>query len=104
MRKPLQLLAALGVCGALTLAAGAAAPAADPKPGVDWPSFRGIGGAGVADGFATPITWDVPAKKNVRWSAAVPGLGHSSPVIWGSRLCVTTAISGKGDTSLRPGL
>jgi outer membrane protein assembly factor BamB len=46
----------------------------------------------------------VPAKKNVQWTAAVPGLGHSSPVIWGNRLCVTTAISGKGDNSLRIGL
>jgi outer membrane protein assembly factor BamB len=81
-----------------------ATPAADPKPGVDWPSFRGIRGAGVADGFAAATSWDVPANKNVRWSVPVPGLGHSSPVIWGNRLCVTTAISGLKDAGLKPGL
>ncbi len=104
MRKPLLTCAALGLLGSLTFAGLGAAPASDPRPGVDWPSFRGIRGAGVADGFPTPTTWDVPAKKGVRWTAAVPGLGHSSPVIWGSRLCITTAISSKGDNSLRIGL
>jgi outer membrane protein assembly factor BamB len=79
-------------------------PAADPRPGVDWPSFRGIRASGVAEGFPAPATWDVPAGKGVKWSAGVPGLGHSSPVIWGNRLCVTTAISGKTDAGLRIGL
>src|SRR5688572_12554726 len=89
---------------AMAAIAVSAAPDSDPKPGVDWPSFRGIRGAGISDGFPTATTWDVPAKKSVRWTAAVPGLGHSSPVIWGNRLCVTTAISGKADAGLRPGL
>jgi outer membrane protein assembly factor BamB len=92
------------VSSALAVVVAGATPGADPKPGVDWPSFRGINGAGVADGFTTATTWNVPEKKNVRWSAAVPGLGHSSPVIWGNRVCVTTAISGKSDAGLRPGL
>ena len=78
-------------------------PATDAKPSVDWPSFRGIRGAGVADGFPTATTWDVPAKTNVRWSIPVPGLGLSSPVIWGNKLCVTTAISGMQDAGLKPG-
>lgn len=77
---------------------------ADAKPGVDWPSFRGIGGTGIAEGFPTATTWDVAAKKNVLWSTPVAGLGHSSPVIWGSRLCLTTAISGKNDNSIKIGL
>ena len=81
-----------------------AAPDNDPKPGVDWPSFRGIRGAGTSDGFPTATTWNVPDKERRGWSAAVAGLGHSSPVIWGNRLCVTTAISGKTDAGLRIGL
>ena len=91
---------------ALFLVASAVAvrPAADPKPSVDWPSFRGIRGAGVADGFPTATTWDVPAKTNVKWSIDVPGLGLSSPVIWGNKLCVTTAISGLKDAGLKPGI
>jgi outer membrane protein assembly factor BamB len=79
-------------------------PATDPKPGVDWPSFRGIDGSGVAEGFPTATTWDAPAGKGVLWSVSIAGLGHSSPVIWGNRLCVTTAISGRGDAGLKPGL
>ena len=64
-----RLLAAILAGGAgLTMAA---APM-DPKPGVDWPSFRGIRGAGVADGFKTPLTWDVPNGKSI-----VNGSHHS---------------------------
>jgi len=81
----------------------AAATVSDARPGVDWPSFRGIGGSGVADGFPTPTTWDIAAKKNVLWSVPVPGLGHSSPVIWGNQLCLTTAVSGKTDAGLKTG-
>jgi len=104
MPTRLPSLLALCVSSALVVVAAGTAPKADPRPGVDWPSFRGINGAGVADGFTTATTWDVPEKKHVRWSAAVPGLGHSSPIIWGNRLCVTTAISGKTDAGLKPGL
>ncbi len=75
-----------------------------PKPGADWPSFRGINGVGVAEGHATPTTWDVPAGQGLRWRTAIEGLGHSSPVIWGRQLCVTTAVSGKVDAGLRIGL
>jgi outer membrane protein assembly factor BamB len=75
-----------------------------PRPGIDWPSFRGIRASGVADGFALPTNWDVPSGRNVRWKVAVEGLGHSSPVIWGDHLCVTTATSGMKDARLKPGL
>ncbi len=75
-----------------------------PTPGVDWPSFRGIRGAGVADGQATPTTWDVPRARNLQWKTPIAGLGHSSPVVWGSQLCVTTAKSGRADAGLRLGL
>lgn len=80
----------------------AAGPAA-PRPGVDWPGFRGIHARGFADGKPTAAVWDVSAGRNVRWKVKVPGLSHSSPVIWGDRVCVTTAVSGKDDP-LRVGL
>ena len=89
----------------LCVAIGVSARSADTaRPGIDWPSFRGINGAGTAEGFTTPTTWNVPEKKGVLWSVPVAGLGHSSPVIWGNRLCVTTAISGRTDAGLKPGL
>jgi outer membrane protein assembly factor BamB len=51
-----------------------------------------------------PAVWNVAAGTNVLWKTAVPGLGLSSPVVWGDMLCVTSAISGKADAKLRPGL
>src|SRR5436309_540205 len=69
----------------------------DPRPGIDWPSFRGIEASGVGDGFSTATTWDVPKGVGVKWKVPIAGLGHSSPIIWGDRLCLTTAISGKKD-------
>jgi len=32
-------------------------------------------------------------SKNVKWKVAVPGLGHSSPIVWGDKVFVTTAVS-----------
>jgi outer membrane protein assembly factor BamB len=91
---------ALGVA----LATVSVRPAADPRPGIDWPSFRGIRGAGVADGFETPVTWNVPEGKGLRWKTPIEGLGHSSPVVWGNRVCVTTSISGVQNAGLKIGL
>jgi outer membrane protein assembly factor BamB len=74
------------------------------RAGVDWPQFRGIGATGVSEGRPMPVVWNVAAGTNVLWKTAIPGLGLSSPVVWGDMLCVTTAISGKADATLRPGL
>jgi outer membrane protein assembly factor BamB len=78
--------------------------APDPKPGVDWPSFRGIRAAGVADGFQTLTTWDVARNHGVRWRTPLQGLGTSSPIVWANRVCVTAAISGSGNTNIKIGL
>ncbi len=60
----------------------------------NWPSFRGPGATGVLDGaHGAPIAWDVAANRNIAWRTAIPGLGHSSPIIWGDRIFVTTAVS-----------
>lgn len=75
-----------------------------PRPGIDWPQFRGISAAGISEGTPVPSVWNVADGKNVVWKTPVPGLGLSSPVVWGDQLCVSTAISGKADASLRPGL
>jgi outer membrane protein assembly factor BamB len=81
-----------------------AAVPARPRPGVDWPSFRGPQAAGVAEGFATPLRWNVEKGEGLRWKTAVPGLGHSSPVVWGDLVCVTTSVSGAPDAGLKVGL
>ncbi len=68
-----------------------------------WPQFRGVHASGVADGPA-PTTWNGETGENIKWKTPIPGLGHSSPIIWGDRLFVTTAISGKKDPELKVGL
>jgi outer membrane protein assembly factor BamB len=73
------------------------------KP-ANWPSFRGMGATGVADGQYPPIEWDAGAGKNILWKTAIPGLANSSPVIWGDRVFVTTAISSDPESKLKHGL
>lgn len=68
----------------------------------NWPSFRGPQASGVGSGPA-PTTWDGEKSVNVAWKTAIPGLAHSSPVVWGDRIFVTSAVSPE-DTSLRVGL
>ena len=70
----------------------------------NWPSFRGPGASGVADGPPAPTTWDVPANKNVKWRVPVAGLSHSSPVVWGNQVCVASAISSTASADLKVGL
>jgi outer membrane protein assembly factor BamB len=59
----------------------------------DWPQFRGPGGTGIG-AAKLPTEWD--AEKNVAWKTAIPGRGLSSPVVWGDRVFVTSAIQGGG--------
>ncbi len=68
-----------------------------------WPQFRGTNASGIGSG-KPPIKFNVPENENVLWKSPVPGLGHSSPIVWGNRVFVTTAISGQLDPQLRVGL
>jgi outer membrane protein assembly factor BamB len=78
-------------------------PAAAPAKG-SWPSFRGVRATGVADGQDLPDRWDLATGDNILWRATVPGLAHSSPVVWGDRLFLVTAISSDPDAGFRKGL
>jgi len=55
----------------------------------DWPYWRGPQSDGNARGDA-PLRWS--DTENIAWKADIPGRGHSSPVIWGDRIFLTTAI------------
>ncbi len=59
----------------------------------NWPTFRGEFARGVADDQALPDKWDIKTGKNVRWRTEIPGMGHSSPVIWGDRVFLTSAVA-----------
>jgi outer membrane protein assembly factor BamB len=83
-------------------ARGALPPTAPPSG--NWPSFRGVEASGVASGQNLPDRWDVASGEHIVWRTAVPGLAHSSPVVWGNRLFVTTAVSGDPKATFRKGL
>lgn len=56
-----------------------------------WPQFRGPGSRGVADGADLPGRWS--PDQNIAWEREVPGRGWSSPVVWGDRVYLTTAVN-----------
>jgi outer membrane protein assembly factor BamB len=60
---------------------------------VQWPSFRGPGGVGVAHFTTAPVHWDVETGEGVRWNVEGPPDGFNSPVVWGQRLYFSTATS-----------
>jgi len=73
-----------------------------PLADTNWPQFRGPAAGGIGTG-APPQEWNADSGKNIRWKAEIPGLGHSSPVIWGDRIFLTSAV-GAGDAALKVGL
>jgi outer membrane protein assembly factor BamB len=85
---------------------GFKAERANSQPDYDkqWPSFRGPRGCGFLTDSRTPSGWDVESQKGIRWKTPVPGLAHSSPVIWGNLLFVTTAATNLNDATLKLGL
>lgn len=87
-------------------------PPAKRMPGAitssqNWPAFRGNQGRGVADGYPLRTRWNADRKAGevtgVHWRTGIPGLGHSSPVIWGNRLFVCTAVPESGAAALSLG-
>jgi len=70
----------------------------------NWPGFRGEHASGVRDGQNLPEVWDGESGKNIQWKVRIPGLAHSSPIIWEDKLFVTTAISSRDSVSFRHGL
>ena len=102
MQRPRHTRTALPACAAaLTTALAAAQPPEDTH--FPWPSFRGPSASGIADGQAPPTEWDAGTGRNIRWSTEIPGLGHSSPIVWGDRVFLTTAVSADPDPVFRYG-
>ena len=68
----------------------------------NWPQFRGTtAGVGV-DHPDLPDTWST--TENVAWATEIPGLGWSSPVVWGDHVFLTTVVSTEQQEAPRPGL
>lgn len=73
----------------LFLVLGCAAALAGPAAATNWPRFRGPNGTGVSDDKNIPVEWN--NKQGVLWKTPLPGVGHSSPVVWGDRLFLESA-------------
>ena len=84
MRKPHSLLVAFGFT---VVTAGALGQAVNPL--AQWGQWRGPLATGAAPKADPPVEWS--ETKNIRWKTKLPGLGHSSPVVWGNLVFVTTA-------------
>ncbi len=61
--------------------------------GMNWPQWRGPDGAGVSSETSLPLEWG--RDKNIVWKTPIPGRGHSSPVVWGSRIFLTVDLEGE---------
>jgi len=68
------------------LSAGAAS-------GTNWPAWRGPSGQGISEEKNLPKEWS--ATKNIKWKTPIAGRGHSSPIVWGNKIFLTTAIEGE---------
>jgi outer membrane protein assembly factor BamB len=80
----------LGGLLVLILTANLLAAAPDPA---EWPRFRGPNGSGISEAAGFPVQW---TEKDYAWKVALPGGGHSSPVLWGDRLFITSSLDEAG--------
>lgn len=60
-----------------------------------WPQFRGSESIGVAEDAKLPDKWST--TENVAWKTEIPGVGWSSPIVWGNQVFLTSVIN-TGDT------
>lgn len=74
--------------GALQLATGIVAAQ-------EWTRFRGPNGTGASDAATIPVKW---TEADYNWKIELPGLGHSSPAIWGDKVFLLSARPGHSDT------
>jgi outer membrane protein assembly factor BamB len=95
MHRPLLISAAV-------LIASSSLSAAEPEPSRDarWPGWRGSDGQGIVQEKGLPLEWS--ATRNVVWKTEIPGKGYSSPIVWGNRIFLTTAIEGEVDPAAKP--
>jgi outer membrane protein assembly factor BamB len=80
----------------------AVASTAAARAGDRWPQFRGNGAVGISQEERSPDRWS--ERENLAWVAEIPGRGWSSPIVWGKRLFLTSAISAGAFKEPTPGI
>jgi len=58
----------------------------------NWPQWRGPDGSGISNEKNLPSEWS--PTKNVKWKTSIEGRAHSSPIVWGNKVFLTTAVEG----------
>jgi outer membrane protein assembly factor BamB len=92
----------LHLLGLVALLAGSAVSSVAAS---NWPQYRGPGASGLNASAVLPTRWNAETGENIRWQTPIPGLAHASPIVWGDRVFVATAISASGAKSdLKVGL
>src|SRR5688572_23551927 len=76
-----RALLALLICMAFSLHAGS-------SPAQEWTRFRGPNGTGLSDATTIPVKW---TDADYNWKIELPGVGHSSPVLWSNKLFLISA-------------
>src|SRR5437899_6789271 len=89
-------LAAAALIAWLAPALNAQGPAADRF----WPQWRGPYATGLSRSADPPLEWS--ETKNVRWKVEIPGRGSASPVVWGDRLFLLTAVPRRATAACCP--
>ena len=69
-----------------------------------WQGYRGYFASGMLDNANLPESFNLQKNINIRWRTPIPGLGISSPVIWGDKLFITTAVSEADKQGFKPGI
>ncbi len=70
------------------------------EPGSNWPALGGADGLRISQDTGLLTSWN--QDEHVLWKTAIPGRGHSSPIVWGDRIFLTTAIQGEEITGHTP--
>jgi outer membrane protein assembly factor BamB len=74
------------------------------KPDRQWPVYRGYLSSGVLDNANLPLSFDIQKMINIKWKTEISGLGLSSPIIWGDKLFITTAVSKSDNQGIKTGI
>ena len=86
--RPITIALVIGLLSTVLVFDSRAGAPAD----ANWPQWRGPSGQGVSTEKNLPREWS--ATKNIKWKTPIAGRGHSSPIVWGNKIFVTTAIEG----------
>ena len=84
LKRRISLAVVAAVCAGIAATASSSAG--------NWPQWRGPDGSGISKEKNLPAEWST--TKNIKWKTPIDGRGHSSPIVWGNKIFVTTAIEG----------